>query len=284
MDIAYNLSDILLYYNGGSAYTQHLKDTGCSRFYIGSYFCGKYCMRSMNFFLQNLLGFIMENHLRVTLVIPSVPAPQNDMLKQDITNFFTYCGGYADELVVNDYGMLQFARQLQTVYPVRITAGRIFSKNFRDPRYPEYEKETSLVFFPEMLRGNVSAIEVDLTSSKLDFTEIDDDIQIHAHYPYVYVTGGQNCQFAAAIHPVGQQFIGRPGCGLSCMNGYMETTAEDAVFLYLGKGLYTRNDTPVIYSKTPDRFIYWPADEFLKAENDTVSETKEAAHENTDAV
>ncbi|MCC8029450.1 MAG: hypothetical protein LIO75_06625 [Lachnospiraceae bacterium] len=264
MNIAYSLSDVALYYNGGPNYMQHLKDTGCSRFYIGSYFCGKYCMRSMHFFMQNLSVFFTEQQFRVTLVIPPVPGPQNDMLKQDILSFFAYCGGCTDELAVNDYGMLQFARQLQAWYPIRVTAGRIFSRNFRDPRYPEFEKEASLVFFPEMLRGNVSALEVDLTASRLDFSEIDDDIEIHAHYPYVYVTGGQNCQFAAAMHPAGQQFIGRPGCGLSCMNGYMETTAEDAVFLHLGKGVYTRQDAPVSYSRTPDRFIYWPADEFLK--------------------
>jgi len=266
MNIAYNLSDIALYYNGDSGYTQHLRDTGCSRFYIGSYFCGKYFMRSIHFFMQYLSGFFTENQLHVTLVIPSVPETSNEALKQSISGFFACCGEYADELVVNDYGMLQFAQQLKDFYPVRITAGRMFSKNFRDPRYPNYGKESSLVFFPEMLRGAVSAIEVDLTSSKLDFSEIDDAIEIHAHYPYVYVTGGQNCQFAAAMHPAGQQFIGRPGCGLSCMNGYMETTAEDAVFFHIGKGLYTRNDAPVVYSKTPDRFIYWPADEFLKNE------------------
>lgn len=291
MDIAYNLSDIALYYNGGSGYTQHLADTGCSRFYFGSCFCEKYCMRSMHFFMQNLSGFFMENQLHATLVIPSVPETVNDMLKQNISSFFAYCGDCADELVVNDYGMLQFARQLQEFYPVRITAGRLFAKNFRDPRYPDFGKETARVFFPERLRGSISAMEIDLTASKLDFSEIDDAIEIHAHYPYIYVTGGQNCQFAAAIHPAGQQFIGRPGCGLSCMNGYMETTAENAVFLHVGKGLYTRNDSPTAYSRTLDRFIYWPADEWLKSNpnhvnSDSVSVSKptEAPDENTDTI
>ncbi|MCD7982266.1 MAG: hypothetical protein LUF32_08160 [Clostridiales bacterium] len=271
MNIAYNLSDIALYYNGGPDYTQHLKDTGCSRFYFGSYFCGKYCMRSMNFFMQSLSGFFRENSLSVSLVIPPAPGPENEMLKQGIQSFFAYCGDCADELVVNDYATLQLGRQLQSWYRFRLTAGRLFSKNFRDPRYPEFEQETSTAFFPEMLRGEVSAIEVDLTAAHLDFSEIDEDVQIHAHYPYVYVTGGQNCQFAAAAHPAGEQFIGRPGCHLSCMNGYMETTAENAVFLHLGKGLYTKHDGPTSWSRTPDRFLYWPADEFLKNSQEETS-------------
>lgn len=268
MNIAYNLADIGLYYREGTAYEQHLKDTRCSRFYIGSYFCGKYCLKSIHFFMPNLLTFFTENQFCVTFVIPTSPEHESVHLKQSIEYLLEYCGNCIDELVVNDYGMLEFAVQLQERYPIKITAGRLFSKNFRDPRYSAYEKETAYSFIPEILQKKVSAIEIDLVSENIDFSDLDSEIQIHAHYPYTYVTCGQNCEFAASIQPEGYRFIGGRGCGLSCMNGYMETSANDALFLLVGKGVYTKSNLSTNYVRKPDRFIYWPADEFLKPGNE----------------
>lgn len=265
MNIAYNLSDIGQYYNADAAYKQHLKYTNCKRFYFGSYFCSKYCFKSIHFFITNLLTYIIENQFRVTLVVPTVPEHENTQLKQHIEYFFECCGGYADELVVNDYGMLYFAEQLQKRFPFHITAGRLFFKNFRDPRYSAYSEEITNVFFPDTLRKRVSAFEIDITSQHMDFSDIDDEIQIHAHYPYTYVSCGQNCEFAASSQPEGYRFIGIPRCGFSCMNGYMETTANNTPFLLVGKGVYAKYNMSTKYTRMPDRFIYWPADEFLKS-------------------
>lgn len=218
--------------------------------------------------MANFLTYFYVNHFRATLVIPAASEHESIHLKQNIEYFLEYCGNCIDELVVNDYGMLEFAEQLQERYAIRITAGRLFSKNFRDPRYPAYGKETAYSFFPGLLQNKVSAVEIDIVSEHMDLSEVDSEIQIHAHYPYTYVTCGQNCEFAASTQPEGYRYIGGRGCGLSCMNGYMETSANDSLFLLVGKGVYTKSNLSTSYARKPDRFIYWPADEFLKPGNE----------------
>ena len=266
--IAVNLSDLYLYYSYDQEnYPAWLKGTGSDRFYIGSCFCEKYFLKSVGRSQNEICRYAAEQRCGISVVVP-VPSDRWSAPVRESLAGLIRLQPSVDEVVVNDYAMLSFAEELRAVSerPFRITAGRLFFKNYRDPRYEEQQQSRTVCFFPPMLRGKVDAAELDLCSADMDVSSVPEEIELHIHYPFTYVTCTKYCEFASGAAPDTEKFRTDMRCGLKCMDAVVQSDADGAGLLHLGKGVYAGNPTIQNLSRTADRFIYWPLNEFLEME------------------
>lgn len=266
--IVINLSDLYLYYSYDPVnYPTWLKETAADRFYIGSYFCEKYFMKSVMRARNEIFRFAVEQHCGISLVVP-LPSDRwatriKEILKDVILNEPSIV-----EVVVNDFATLFFLDELRVTSgrSFRITAGRLFFKNYRDPRYEEQQQGRTFSFFPQILVGKVDAAELDICSIEMDVSAIPEDIELHFHYPFTYVTCTQYCEFSSGGLPDTEKFRTGARCGLKCMESVIHTDADGAALLHLGKAVYSRSPETLTASRQADRYIYWPVDEFLGME------------------
>ena len=102
------------------------------RIYIGSYFCSSFFLNS-NY--DNIFKIINNNFInpKITLVIPVFTEKYLIKGKDKIDELAN--SKEIDEITVNDYGMLEYINEK---YNIKINMGRIFFKDYRDPRYEEY--------------------------------------------------------------------------------------------------------------------------------------------------
>ncbi len=269
--IAVNLSDLYLYYSyDPENYPAWLRSTDSDRFYIGSYFCEKYFLKSTGRARNEIFPFAAEQRDHITIVVP-VPSDHWSFRIREVLASLIQQQPAIDEIVVNDFATLSFANDLRTSGDLnfQITAGRLFFKNYRDPRYEEQQQGQTVCFFPGTLRGKVDAAELDLCSVKMDVSSIPDEVALHFHYPFTYVTCTSYCEFASGAAPDNEKFRTHTRCGLKCMEAVIWNEADGAGLLHLGKGVYTRNPEALDSSRPADRYIYWPLNEFLEMEGRT---------------
>ena len=289
-----DLTDLSMFYHfDEQMFPAFLLHTGCRRFYVGSYFCEKYFVKSIRFFLHFAAEFLMNHDMRVTLVVPIAPGRMLDAVKDSLYRAVNEFPGLIDEVVVNDYGMLNTLQDLcaqvdgqleqrgQTeaetgsgIQPgtIRRIAGRLFFRNYRDPRYGWGKDVAGRIFFPESLNGLIDAVDLDLVSEEMDFCAIPEEIGVHIHYPYVYATLSHSCEFASARLEDRMKFRTMLPCGNACMSGWYRTKAGDTEYLHFTKAVYVKGPENVTYSRKPDRFVYWPVDEFMQGqEKETVT-------------
>jgi hypothetical protein len=169
---------------------------------------------------------------------------------------------YIDEYIVNDYGMLQMLKKIKedSQKDFEIIAGRLFHKNFRDGRYLDYTQTQVSIYHSFMLTG-VKAMEVDLTNSHMDCSELPSDMEFHMHYPYTLATSGYVCEFFSSNLPTAVRFRSNTDCQLECCNHYMQIVGDGCTFQQVGRAVYFEN--PKLYSCNREihRYIYWPLEE-----------------------
>lgn len=262
-----DLTDLSMFYHfDENVFPAFLEQIGCRRLYIGSYFCEKYFIKTCRIFLQIAGPWMKSAKMRLTLV---VPIPSGNILEPVKNTLFETLHDYPDlidEVIVNDYGMLNSLVAFNEEYSVRIIAGRLFFRNYRDARYGWDQKIAGKLMFPGGLAGKVCAADLDLVSEEMDLSEIPDDVEIHIHYPYVYTSLTHICEFASVRMGDEKKFRTMLPCGNACMNAWFQTVAEQTEYLHFGKAVYTKGLQMAEYSRKPDRFIYWPAGEFMKTE------------------
>ena len=272
-DYALNLADITTWFQmDDTNFPAYIEATGCRRIVVGSYVCGKYYMKSMNFG-RSIFPLAQQKGYKISVVAPLTLESQADMTKNQTGSFLYSNAGLADEVIVNDYAMLQYMYELREAYggSYTITAGRLFFKNYRDPRYDAYQDETLVSYFPQFLEGKVGAVELDMCSRRLDVTDFPADVRIHMHYPLVYMTNNQKCEFAAAQSPDSAKFRNFSPCGMNCAKAVIHTKTPNAEFYHFGKGVYGKvpEDFHLIGRENgPDRYIYCPLLDFLEMEKD----------------
>ncbi len=266
--IAMNLSDLYMYYSYDEVnYPAWLRSTGCRRFYIGSCFCSKYFLRSLGRSGDEIGRYALDNDCRITVTVPVPSDRWTGPVKKTLSGCI-YNHPAVDEVTVNDYGMLDYVMKLreESGMDFRITAGRLFFKNYRDPRYPEQQKSRTVCFFPQLLSEKVDAVELDICSREMDVSSIPEGVEIHYHYPYTYVTCTQYCEFASVINPETRRFRTDMRCGLKCMDALIRTDADGAELIHVGRGVCTPAPDAFNSSRPADRYIYWPLREFLEME------------------
>lgn len=268
-EITLSLADLALFYRPESeSYFDFLQGSGCSRIHIGSAFCAKYFLRSAGQFLPVMEDFLRQEGWKVTLTVPVLQEEMAEPVRRTIRRLLENDAGLIDEIVAHDYGMLHFLNQETAALAPEctLTAGRTFFRNYRDPRYPAFSEQEQKIVMPALLKPLVSAVELDSTGKWADCSAIPEDVNIHLHYPMTCITFSPACEFASVMHPVERKFRTALPCGISCMKAMLETEAAGQKFFHIGKGVYVDAGVAAFSGRQPDRFIYWPVQEFFQSD------------------
>ena len=232
------------------------------RLYIGSNFCSRYFLKYVESALKGIakLTEIENGALKVTLCVPVFSQLYIESGKELITSVLNEYS-FIDELTVNDFGMLEFASQLNNI---RLNVGRMMNKDARDVRYAEY---FNLARTPEVFtltnsvlkNYDINCYELDLTSRFLDVKNVNENVAIY--YPYVFATVGNICEFAGVSLPIEKKFRSNYHCAYDCIrfaNEYRNELGNE--YLKVGKTTYFKVDDFVVKADKPYRMVYEPFD------------------------
>lgn len=190
------------------------------RIVVGSYSC-------FNYFQLLTARDIDLSKRKFDIVIPTIPQMQlNKCCNEKILNLIEK----AHSVVVNDYGMLSL--MYDRVDNKKIRLGRCFIKDYRDSRYPEYDRSyhkgyiQSQMEILKKLGYEISSIESDIISSDYDLSDLE-NIEVYYHFPFRIVSMSHICEFAAIGKEIEQKFIPDDCCSAQCLQ-----------YSYTGNGLY----------------------------------------------
>ena len=236
----------------------------CERIYIGSYFCSQYFLHQSEEILGQLKAVCKEQQIPISLVIPTFSQKDLERGKQKIEQIKHSLELLVDELVVNDYGMLTYVKE---TYKLPIYLGRLFAKDYRDPRYENYFNEVlkPKIFNHYMLElikdFEVKGLELDPTHIGVDLREAPSWLTIGMHGPYCYMTTGHICEYASLDKPIEKKFRPNNPCAHECTSHVIRYDLEDErEWLRLGKTIYFENRECTTYEIDHIRNIYFPID------------------------
>lgn len=191
------------------------------RLYVGSNFCSQYFLRQPARLWREAFGLCRREGVPATLVVPVFSQKDLAAGRALLDELVRGNDDVVDELTVNDLGMLSrcFDR-----YGLPINAGRLLSKEPRDPRYAELFEERHRASVPPLLtelfsQGEVRGIEIDPTHAALDLAELRGlmpEVQVGVHVPYCFMSTGAICELASARKPVREKFRPNAPCSLEC--------------------------------------------------------------------
>ncbi|MDO5291728.1 MAG: hypothetical protein Q4F05_03155 [bacterium] len=244
-----------------------LNTNSIPRIYIGSYFCSQYFLHLTEADCKEVLEYAKEHNSKVTLVIPIVTEKNLKRVKLRIDSFINYFGTLIDEITVNDYGMLAY---IHRKYKVKLNLGRLFMKDYRDPRYPEYfngpfRPRVFTKYICQLVKAyHVHAMEFDPTHRQLDFLKKPDDVLIGLHLPYCYMTTGQICEYSSVDQEIQDKFRPNTECNVECLSHHieyeLEEVQEERKFVRFGRTIYFENRDCKADGLTEMRVIYLPLD------------------------
>ncbi len=230
------------------------------RIYLGSSFCSQY-FKHLGYFLRD--DFIKSTSLPITLTVPIFSQKDLKTGKNLVLKLLSYEA--IDEITVNDIGMFDF---LKNSTDKKINLGRLFFKDTRDVRIPEYnnqKKRISLLDNLDFYKG-ISGIEFDLITQNLEIEPLE-KITVSVHTPYTYQTTGNICKFASIKKEVSQKFRPNSNCTMECKHlheFYLESFTMDEnlneVFRF-GRAVYFLQNTENLENLPVDRNIVFPLKE-----------------------
>ncbi len=236
----------------------------CERIYIGSYFCSQYFLHQSKEMLEELKLLCKQEKVSISLVIPTFSQKDLERGKQKIEQIKGWIEPLIDEIVVNDYGMLVY---MKDTYEAPIYLGRLFAKDYRDPRYEGYFNEVlnPKIFNHYMLElikyFEVKGIEFDPTHTGINLSESPKWLTVGIHSPYCYMTTGHICEYASLDKEIAKKFRPNTPCTHECSSHVIRYNLEDnREWLRLGKTIYFENRECTTYEIDHIRNIYFPID------------------------
>lgn len=232
-------------------------DLEFARVYVGSYFCDSYFLRTIEHALYQLEQFAIHKKIRVTMVVP-ILMQKHVQVGLKIIDKVLHNFSIIDEVVVNDYGMLNY---LSSNYDCGIIIGRLLRKRARDYRYPNYInsvefEETKDIY---LKYPRVFGADIDVASTIIDCSGYDSRIVPCIHIPYTYITCGQICDFAALDADIFQKFNDNKNCNFSCNRLYYAYKTEtDHDLFRIGKAIYYKSVQYEILNTDNVRYVYFP--------------------------
>lgn len=251
------------------------------RIYFGSYFCDQYFMRFNGY--NELIQYCRNKHVNMTLVIPVMSQNVLDIGKKRIWEICGCADNVIDEITVNDLGMMSY---ISKCGKYKLNLGRLFFKNPRDCRVPEY---INCKVVPGLLselnqefwaRQSVRCVELDSTNQIIDVSEFANmGIELALHLPYCYITTGKICKFASIHKSIQKKFRPNVNCQMECMyitdTYWGDTTANsDQIICRIGRTLYFENSNVKILGKDLDRVLYFPIREWRKCLYENIGSIK----------
>lgn len=271
-----NLCDLFL--NSNIIEKVKEKKNQYKRIYIGSYFCAEYFLKLSAVKLDGIL-FQLNNgeevNYLITLVIPIATQKNVNNVKENIEKLLGKYTEVIDEITVNDYGMLEFVYSKfikENKRIIKINIGRLLSKDYRDPRYPDYFK---IEWFPKIFNSyadhifenyNVSGIEIDATHEIINLKNEKIGYEIAIHTPYSYMTTGKICEYASVYNEIEKKFRPNKSCYEECNSCIIQYDINnDRNWFRLGRTLFYENESCEIkMSDNNYRFVYFPIKELLE--------------------
>lgn len=281
-----------------------------NRIYIGSYFCDEMFIRINYDKLMSLLDKI-SNSYKVTLVVPIFCQKNLEKGKVTLWQLIKKYREVIDEITVNDYGMLSTVTSLENqeskenrschdknrfstinhskqlkqikLNHIKINMGRLFFKDYRDPRYETYfEKIWKPKVFTEYLKAiiekyKINEIEIDVTHQSLDLSDSPKCI-VGIHTPYTYMTTGKICEFASMYRAVQKKFRPNIDCSKECLKSVITYGMEEnRKWFRIGRTVYFENNciklsnfdekcesSDIPSTESNIRIIYFPVNELIK--------------------
>lgn len=242
------------------------------RIYLGSSFCSQYFLQLSDY--EQVFKFCAERGIHITLTLPVFTEKNIGLGKKKIATICKAASEIIDEITVNDIGMLS---QFQSNRQYRINLGRLFFKDSRDCRVPEYTKRAVSPMLLSQLNNDYwkslrfSLVELDPTNKIIDTSYIEKtNTNIGVHLPYCYMTTGNICKFASIHRDVEQKFRPNIQCGMECAHvsdiysGHVVQTNCDPILKRFGRTLYFKASSIEFVGKAATRVIYFPVDEWRK--------------------
>ena len=250
----------------------------CERIYIGSYFCAQYFLNIPRKIIEEINEFCHKENIRITLVIPIFSEKNLEKGKQKIQEYIHELKEVLDEVTVNDYGMLDY---VTSHYNLKYNIGRLFMKDYRDLRYPEYfntilhPKAFNSYFYKIIDKYRISGIEFDPTHKTVNLeTYIPNkavslknrpQIEMGMHRPYCYVTVGQICEFGSIHKDIEKKFRPNEVCQGECNdNIFCYEFGDGHKWLRVGRAIYFDNRNCEVQGVSQIRNIYFPVDLVVK--------------------
>lgn len=232
------------------------------RIYIGSYFCAQYFLHMDDRLIDDIVTFAKNKGIYLTLVIPIIPQKDLNNVLKKIENYSEYFEDCMDEITVNDYGMLIYIHEN---FDVKLNMGRLFMKDYRDPRHPNYF-ETTLkpkIFTKYLIRlieqFQIDGMEFDLTHETINFENKPRGIRIGIHTPLCYMTMGQICEYASINKEVEMKFRPNQSCMKECEETIIQYDLQDnREWVRIGRAVYFENSECKIEELNTYRKIYFP--------------------------
>ena len=236
---------------------------GVERVYIGSYFCGNYFINlrenDINLFIEEI-----PMDIKLTLVIPIFNQYNLSNGKEKIKRLTTVLHSFIDEICVNDYGMLQYSSDhLNRVGSISL--GRLFMKEYRDPRYHSYfnrmiQPKIFTPYFSKLCKQyNIIGAEIDPTHEGIDLSECPEEIEISMHTPFCYITVGQICEISSLQKDIEKKFRPNDKCNYECSKYKVQYFSEENLhFIKFGRAVYFENQITKIEGTESIRIIYFP--------------------------
>lgn len=234
------------------------------RIYIGSSFCSHYVLRMQLNHLLELKKVCIQNEIPMTLVLPIFSEELLEPGKHKIAMILSQLEQVVDEVTVNDYGMLAYIHQ---TYKKNMNLGRLFMKDYRDPRYEEYFSQTlfpkifTSYFYQLILEYQIRGLEFDKTHESIQFPREErwEGLTIAMHTPYCYMTTGQICEYGSIGKELSHKF--RPGrdCKGECSSHLIHyNLGDERTWLRVGRTIFFSNPECKIIGLDTMRELYFP--------------------------
>jgi len=240
------------------------------RIYIGSYFCSKYFLGID--FAEELKCFLKEHPKKITLVVPI--SSEKDLLatKKQLQQLLNKLP--VDEVTVNDVGMLT---SIHKSCSIRLNLGRLFFKDARDIRLPEFYKQTIHPAALDLLNNYftnypIGFAEFDPISSVLDL-QTNSEIGLALHEPFGYLTTGNICKYSSIGKSITQKFRPNATCNRQCQ-GIFEVSmskTNDYTLYRIGRAVYFETERPQTVNGSFERYICFPFHQIVKLRKEGVS-------------
>lgn len=233
----------------------------CERIYFGSSFCAQYFLNMSKKEIDLLVEVCKQQHIKLTMVLPIFTEKHLERAKEKIKAYINEFKGALDEVTVNDYGMLVYIHKHYSL--LKLNMGRLFMKDYRDPRYEEYynqplKPKAFTNYLGKLVKDyHICSIEFDPSHKTIDMSEKPEEVEIALHTPYCYETVGQICQVAGISQPIEKKFRPNEPCQQECHTHKIHYFIDGGyTLLKLGRAVYFKNESCEVKGVECIRIIY----------------------------
>ncbi len=211
--------------------SKHIQGKDAPFIQMGSYSCANYFIHAIKFIAGSDLEVFALN--RFDLVIPTLPEHYLNILESEE---FDRCCDRCRQIVVNDFGMLQY---FNNRYDIRL--GRLFFKDYRDRRYEEYDlaeykgKTNPVLNFVFNSKFQIKGYENDIITQNYNY-DYNKALEVYLHYPYRQISMCHICEYASIGKKIEDKYIPDDFCNMQCFD--VKIISPEYKYIKVGKSVY----------------------------------------------